>query len=214
MCKLDRKRQVPHLAPGAPASVEPFHPLGLTPSICASNDPSISFFTPSAFIFDAFDYFAILPAPKVSAPTLAPLSSPSPSSADEEKSFSPCSPFSEEMALKMELIVPEQNRRLSLTPCSFLARPSHSSGVSLNKKGKAPSPAQVLGVEEKKERNRQAAEKYRQKGRDTITTLETKCLELTSMNQELVGETQILSARNRTLEDEVAYLRRTLAEKQ
>jgi hypothetical protein len=57
--------------------------------------------------------------------------------------------------------------------------------------------------EEKRERNRLAAEKYRKKGRDLIVTLERKCDDLSKENTSL-------SQRNKCLEDELARLREIL----
>jgi len=58
--------------------------------------------------------------------------------------------------------------------------------------------------EEKRERNRLAAEKYRQKGRDLLNTLEEKCMQL---SQENCG----LKSRNNVLQEEVEYLRRLVS---
>ena len=58
-------------------------------------------------------------------------------------------------------------------------------------------------VDEKRERNRLAAERYRKRGRDTISTLADQCTDL-------VSENEMLLKRNKELETEVAYLRQIL----
>lgn len=58
-------------------------------------------------------------------------------------------------------------------------------------------------VDEKRERNRLAAERYRKRGRDTISSLTEHC-------NELMVENEKLASRNKELESEVMYLRQML----
>lgn len=75
------------------------------------------------------------------------------------------------------------------TLCNNKASPN-SSNVSLKRKDCKNVNPKIS--EEKRERNRLAAEKYRKKGRDTIVTLERACHQLSAENAQLKEKSQML----------------------
>jgi len=131
---------------------------------------------------------------------------------DAEDYSTPTSPESssgsdnqEERCLKLSspaLVVPQIN---GIKP-SQLTRLSSPSTPSTPRSCKRKSLHNPQISDEKRERNRLAAEKYRKKGRDLIVSLERKC-------EDLSNENATLFQRNKCLEDELCRLREILMKK-